>query len=62
MPRNSLLKFQSAIYVWLENKPREEHNKDSKLCSLLSYIFHSLHWIICLREEKNPDYCRRDRM
>lgn len=40
MPSNSLLKFQAATYVWSEKKLKEEHNKDSKLHSLVIFSIH----------------------
>lgn len=36
----SLLKLQSATYVWLEKKLKEEHKRDPKLPSLFIFSIH----------------------
>lgn len=61
MSGNSLLKFQSATSVWLGKKLKEEHNKDSKLQSLVIFSIHFNELFASVRR-KIPKYCRRDRM
>lgn len=52
MPSNSLLKFQSATYVCLEKKLKEEHNRDSKLHALGIFSIHTTELSASVRKKR----------